>query len=248
MDHFWAIGHSLWVGRRTAEPGFVSYAQGGSSDVLTTTDSLPPVTEGHIRLVLISDTHEQHGTVTVPPCDLLLHCGDVLLINRHFSEEYSRGKIEEFGEWLRQQPAKEVLVIAGNHDLAFQTLGKEQVAALLGNGVRYLEDEAVQAAGLTVFGSPWSCGPTGTGNDAFQRRAFAPDASAENVDVLMTHGPVPSPQVKQLRPRLAIHGHIHDRYGLKRTQAEGIMEVNCSIFDGRFHPTHCPIVVDLPFR
>lgn len=236
MDYVWELGHALWVGRSKASRNKVLHVQATGSTTLAIPD-LPAVPDQHRRLVLISDTHEQHRKLTLPPCDLLLHCGDVLLINRHFSVEYSCGKIVEFGNWLQAQDAAEKLVIAGNHDHALEVLGKERVQELLGEGVQYLEHEFVDVLGLKIFASPWSPGGKHRENHAFQSSDFT--MPPERVHILMTHGQVPLKMLQAIQPEVAVCGHIHEQYGVQGNR------INCSIMDGRFSPTHCPVVLDM---
>ena len=53
----------------------------------------PPDT---LRLVLISDTHEQHGKLDMPPGDVLVHTGDLLLFNSRYRRTTSMDKLSEF--------------------------------------------------------------------------------------------------------------------------------------------------------
>lgn len=245
-DAAYEAGHSLWVGLRgPANPDEVLFVEnienekeGMSAAEFISAEELPP--PNGVRLVCISDTHEAHESVRIPECDILLHCGDLLLINRHFSPSHSAAKITALGEWLTQQPAKCRIVIGGNHDAALEALGKEAVSELLGEEVIYLENETVLAQGLTIYGSPWSSGHSD--NNAFQADQAAgpplPDTPA--VDVLMTHGPPPARYMAQVQPRVSVSGHIHARHGVEGRR------VNCSIMGAGFHPTQCPVVLDLP--
>lgn len=237
-DYLWELGHYAWVGKGHGPADEVTYAC-GSHVQATSIANLPATAEGHRRLVLISDTHEQHRSLKLPPCDILLHCGDALLINRHFSVQYSTGKITELGAWLSEQAALKVLHVAGNHDHAFEALGRDQVQALLGDGVHYLQDDSVDVLGLKIFASPWSDGRSE--NSAFQQEGLSVPKCA--FDILMTHGPPPKHILKEVGPRLAVCGHIHERYGVKN--CNGSSFVNCSIMDGRYNASHRPIVFDI---
>ena len=46
------------------------------------TSRLPAAPDGHVRLVFVSDTHEQLEQVRVPPGDILVHCGDITFCSR----------------------------------------------------------------------------------------------------------------------------------------------------------------------
>lgn len=70
----------------------------------------------------------------------------------------------------------------------------------------------------------------------------------KGLDVLLTHGPLPQAVLAQLRPRLHISGHIHRKYGVSLLDhgTSKTICVNASIMDGKYHPTHVPVVVDVP--
>ncbi|HND88343.1 MAG TPA: metallophosphatase domain-containing protein, partial [Saprospiraceae bacterium] len=136
-----------------------------------------------MRLVFISDTHSQHGSLQVPEGDVLLHCGD-------FSK---RGELDEVGrflEWFGAQPHLYKVLIAGNHDF----LAEEQpdvFASLVPEGVIYLNDSGCRIEGVHIWGSPiqpWFF------DWAFNRRRGPDirrhwDLIPEDTDILLTHGP-----------------------------------------------------------
>ena len=85
----------------------------------------------------------------------------------------------------------------------------------------------------------------------------------DDTDVLITHGPpanildktshgqrVGCPrllsQVKRIKPRLHVFGHIHEAYG-SVTEGSTIF-VNASTCDLRYKPTQPPIAIDLPMK
>ena len=56
-------------------------------------------------------------------------------------------------EWVGTLPHKHKIIIAGNHDLAFE---ENPIAARswITNAI-YLQDESVTLEGLKFYGSPW---------------------------------------------------------------------------------------------
>ena len=79
--------------------------------------ALPPKPAGHLRFVAISDTHNYHSLLPLPPpsdaqIDVLLHAGD-------FSNVGEQPDIDAFTLWIRSMPIKYKVVIAGNHDVSF---------------------------------------------------------------------------------------------------------------------------------
>jgi predicted phosphodiesterase len=71
-----------------------------------------PQRPGTVRCVFISDTHNEHKSIEIPPGDILIHCGDFTYMSRE-------KEITAFNEWLGTLPHKHKLVIAGNHELTF---------------------------------------------------------------------------------------------------------------------------------
>lgn len=207
-----------------------------------------------MRIVCISDTHLRN--VDVPPGDLLIHAGDLTMT----------GTLEEvatFNRWLGQLPHAHRIVIAGNHDYAFETQ-PARARAEITNAV-YLEDALFEVEGLRIWGAPWQpwfCAM------AFNLRRGPEirekwERIPEKPDVLITHGPPAricdrtssgehvgcadlKDVVEQRRPRLHVFGHIHEGYGTVVTPATTY--VNASICDVRYRPLNKPVVIDLPTR
>lgn len=79
--------------------------------------ALPPKPAGHLRFVAISDTHNYHSLLPLPPppdaqIDVLLHAGD-------WSNVGEQADVDAFTSWIRALPLKFKVVIAGNHDVSF---------------------------------------------------------------------------------------------------------------------------------
>jgi predicted phosphodiesterase len=218
--------------------------------------------EGSIRMCILSDTHERHHLFqNVPPCDILVHAGDILMTGRMISHERAIHEMNCFNKWLGKQNAAHRLVVGGNHDLVLETLGHEQSQALLTQAT-YLCNSSVEAMGLHIFGTPLSTGDSE--NRAFQAHDFAADAhekvsqlaqAAQQVDILITHGPCNS-LGHALKPRLMhVSGHVHANHGVRvarsKHAAEGEQvstwyQVAAPIMDRRYNPAQLPIVLDVP--
>ena len=209
-----------------------------------------------MRLVLASDTHEQHGEIAVPDGDVFIHAGD-------FTYRGDLKAIGSFGSWLASLPHERKIVIAGNHDWAFE---RQPVAArsAIGDGRRgisYLQDSGLTIAGISFWGSPWQ---PWFYDWAFNLRR-GPQIAAKwaaippRIDVLITHGP-PSDildstgtesvgcadlkrRVNEVRPRVHVFGHIHESSGM--LVQDGITFVNASICDGDYKPVNPVRVIDL---
>lgn len=208
-----------------------------------------------MRIVCISDTHEQHESVQVPEGDVLVFAGDM----SHVGKSYA---IAAFNEWLGTLPHKHKIVIAGNHDWGF-VLFPELSRALITNAI-YLEDSGCEIEGVKFWGSPITpefCGW------AFNRRRGEPirahwDAIPDDSDVVITHGPPqgildttgPCGQplgcwdltvalTERVKPKLCVFGHIHGGYG--KREWDGTTYVNAAMLDEAYRPGRSPISVDL---
>lgn len=161
---------------------------------------------GFITFVCISDTHGKTSNLTLPPGDILLHCGDFTY--RGYPEE-----VEAFNEFILKQNFRYKIVIAGNHDTIFDLdnydkflakkfhaeKGKfpypEPINAMETkkklNSCIYLEDSYCEIFGYKIYGSPWT--PTyhnwgfnlDRGHDIMEKWSKIPS----DIDILMTHGP-----------------------------------------------------------
>lgn len=204
-----------------------------------------------LRLVLMSDTHNQHRQINVPDGDVLVHAGDATGMGR-------AKEIADFGEWLSELPHKHKVIIAGNHDFMFEkapTLARSLVGS---RGVHYLHDQAVVIEGVKFYGSPYQ--------PFFYDWAFnLPRGEAlarkwaeihDDTDVLITHGPPFGigdlslsdertgckdllERVKQLNLKLHVFGHIHEGHGIYEPTDDGLEKttfVNASICDRTYRP------------
>lgn len=210
-----------------------------------------------MRIVLLSDTHNQHGKIKVPDGDILIHAGDA-------TSGGTYEEVDEFFHWFRRLPHQHKVFVAGNHDWLFQK--EKTLAALLSDGITYLEDSWEMVGGFKIYGSPWQpefC------NWAFNlpRNGFLLEAAwkqiPDDTDILVTHGPPygildtvdmeGSQGCERLRarfgdyinPELHVFGHIHEGYGTYRDNDLSTIFVNASICSPHYEPINKPIVVGL---
>lgn len=206
-----------------------------------------------MRVVLLSDTHSRHDEIVVPDGDLLIHAGD-------FTKRGRRPEIEAFDRWLGTLPHPHKVVIAGNHDFAFEN--EPAAARSWITNATYLQDEGGTFAGLKIWGSPWT---PRFFDWAFNLDRGEPlrrvwDRIPAGLDVVVTHGPPRGildrcsngdhagcddlrDAIERVKPRLHVFGHIHEAYG-KREQ-DGIGYVNACSCTLSYVPSRAPIVVDL---
>ena len=62
----------------------------------------------HVRVVCVSDTHNQTSNINIPDGDILIHAGD-------FSEAGHISEVKSFNKWLGTLPHKHKIVIAGKY-------------------------------------------------------------------------------------------------------------------------------------
>jgi predicted phosphohydrolase len=89
-------------------------------------------------VVCLGDTHGLHRKVAVPEGDLLIHAGDFMRTGILLEE------IVDFNDWLGEQPHPHKIVVAGNHDLLFET-APDKARRQLTNAV-YLENDGIVLA------------------------------------------------------------------------------------------------------
>lgn len=211
------------------------------------------------KICAISDLHEQWADVQVPECDILVIAGDI-------TYEGKWDRLYAFVAWMDMLKAngvcKDIVVIAGNHDLTAQT-NPERFAALMKESCVYLNDTVENVQGLTFFGSPWTPFFYNWAFNAHRGPAIAAHWAMcpDGVDVVVTHGPpfgvcdvIPdgrhvgcvdlrNEMLERVQPKLLICGHIHHSYGYGMLGNTLVM--NAASCTERYKPTNPPLVVTL---
>jgi Icc-related predicted phosphoesterase len=214
-----------------------------------------------MKIVCISDTHEQEDKLIVPDGDILIHSGDL-------TYKGSMPKLAKAADWFKSLPHKHKICVAGNHDFCFENLNHKDAVKLMEDaGVIYLQDSGIQIEELNIWGSPitpfffdW----------AFNRQRGKDikvhwDKIPDNTNVLITHGP--PYMIRDEAPRgvvshenvgcvdllnrigdldhlvLHVFGHIHHGYGV--TKHDRCSFVNASSCTESYSPINPPIVIEL---
>lgn len=180
-----------------------------------------------VRIVAVADTHLFHDErFVVPDGDVFVHAGDMC----------RRGDLAELAiaaAWIEALPHRHKVIVAGNHDWAFQRDPARARAKIA--GCTYLEDEGALIEGLRFWGSPWQPAFHGwafnlpRGEALREKWALIP----AGIDVLVTHSPPHGigdssgwedgeragceelrARVAAVRPRLHLFGHIHQDGGV----------------------------------
>jgi Icc-related predicted phosphoesterase len=203
-------------------------------------------------LCIIADTHRKHREVTIPKCDILIHCGDFCSFEREDEKT-----LQDVDSWFAEAPAKHVVCIGGNHDFLLQS------GAFSFAHATFLEDRLMEVAGLSIYGSPWCPDLSGfayyaTDEQLMERWSKIPSG----VDILITHTPpcgvldFPTSgnphlgcpylrkELRRIQPRMHVFGHVHASHG-EHTE-DGIRYVNAAVVGGknldvRHGPTLCTL-------
>jgi len=215
--------------------------------------------DGAVRFVCLSDTHMKHRLIDVPPGDVLLLCGDLLVMDKG-AELGGVQQLEDINQWLGTLPHRYKLVIAGNHDRTIEELGKNRVRAIFTNAT-YLQDEEVTLLGIRIYATPVSIRGL-SWNRAFQYRRESDEMRQlvnripEGIDILMSHGPpfgygdgnrgcrCLRERIHQIQPRYHVFGHIHTHYGVYLSPIVPTIFINTSSSTILYSVTHLPIVFD----
>lgn len=207
-----------------------------------------------MRLVILSDTHGLHEQVDVPDGDVLVHAGDL-------SNRGTLDGIRRFDAWISGLPHRHKLVIAGNHDFAFEDDAEAARSCI--TAATYLQDEGTTIGGVRFWGSPWQ---PWFFDWAFNLKTPAELAAVwaripDNTDVLITHGPprgildttstgkhagcaeLLREVEERVRPKVHAFGHIHEAHGV--VERGGTAFVNASTCTLQYRPVHPAIVLDI---
>lgn len=204
-----------------------------------------------IRVVIISDTHNDHRSIKhVPDGDILIHCGDFT----------THGNIEhaiDFNDWLGSLSHRFKFVINGNHENNAAWKGKTK--DLLSNAI-FLKYESYtlsisESKKLKIYGTDFSW-PIQGENPYLNNMD-------NDTDIIITHGPPQgfvdgskgcpslSRKCKELSQtgslKLVTCGHIHYAYGeiCDNNIYNNCRYVNASLCGNSRSIVNEPIVVDL---
>ena len=188
---------------------------------------MPSEDKVELTLVAMADTHMFHRDLAVPDGDVLIHAGDMC-------RSGSLNELSIARDFLAALPHRHKIVVAGNHDRAFENQPEE--ARSLFESFVYLQDEARTIEGVKFYGSPWTpwfldwAFNLPRGAPLAEKWAMIPG----DTDVLITHGPPRGIgdhtgavegregcdhlllRVQEVAPKLHIFGHIHQDRGLWR--------------------------------
>lgn len=199
--------------------------------------------------VAISDTHGMYRDIEIPNGDVLIHAGDITRYGK-------LSELNDFNNWLGEQPHQHKIIIAGNHDWCFERQ-KEASIKIITNAV-YLEDQSIEIEGHLFYGSPWQPWFLNWAFNLQRGKEIQEkwDLISNDVDVLITHGPAFGildrningenagcenllSKIEEIGPKVHVCGHIHEGYG--QIVRHSIKFINASVNNERYMPTNNPI-------
>ncbi len=206
-----------------------------------------------MQFVAISDTHNQHQSLVLPPADAIIHAGDV-------TSRGSEYEVVQFMEWFTSLDYKYKIFIAGNHDFFFEQAPQALIHKLIPQNVIYLNDSLVEIASIKIWGSPIS---PWFYNWAFNRHRGEQikkhwDLIPNDIDIIITHGPAYDVldttangdrvgckdlknKIQQTTAKVHICGHIHEAYGPKEINA--VKYINASVLNLQYNLANKPILI-----
>ncbi len=103
--------------------------------------------KAEMKIIAISDTHNQHSNLKLPDGDVLIHAGDA-------TGRGTEKECIEFLDWFQTQEFKHKIFTPGNHDWWFEREPENSRAACKDRGIILLNDSGIEIDGVKFWGSP----------------------------------------------------------------------------------------------
>lgn len=207
------------------------------------------------RIAFLSDTHNKHRFIDVPPVDMLIHCGDFSFMGK--TEE-----LADFNDWIGQLKAegkiKKCILTPGNHDIMLAK-DRQKAESILGNVDHILIHGCAFEFGLKI----WGCSYVPIiGSWVFMKEEsqlyFIYNQIPVNFDIVICHGPprgildrfdgqnvgssALAEVIKTKAPKVMACGHIHSGRGIEVTPETTY--INCAMVNESYQPLF-PIILDV---
>ncbi len=163
------------------------------------------------NFTILSDTHGKHRNITIEPCDILIHLGDIC----NFGDKQ---EMDDFFEWYTLQDALIKIIVPGNHDVEFAK-GIDAFEAMIPQGITLLDN---CKAAIWIPGDDTD--EIGLTTVPVRMQSVGKDwVDLEYTDILLTHCPPYGildgrnhygshrllEHVTQYKPEYHIFGHVH---------------------------------------
>jgi Icc-related predicted phosphoesterase len=132
-----------------------------------------------------------------------LEGGDLLIIAGDLTSNHSLHELDDFNDWVRDQPYDKKILIGGNHDIfledgvydPFDVATHKDECVIIDPSVDYLFDSGTEYKGLKIWGCPWT--PWFIGVNPKCKAFMKSDSKLSEywekipmkIDILITHGP-----------------------------------------------------------
>lgn len=222
-----------------------------------------------MKIAAVSDLHE--NLPEIPECDLLLVAGDITYGLYNDLVAQHRFIYTKFKDWVDSVPAKQVVVIAGNHDQNVEKWGWPALPEWPLN-FHYLQDEGIEIDGIKIWGTPWqpyfynwAFNSSENNPEGFLKEKF--DLIPDDTDIVICHGPphgygdrvgdqrdlraervgsrALTDALRRVNPRLMVCGHIHAGTGDYQLHGKQTRIINAAIVNERYHVKRGPFIVTL---
>lgn len=207
--------------------------------------------------MIIYALSDMHGRLPdVPECDICIIAGDICPIENHKLEYQKEWLNTTFRAWLKKIPAKNIIGIAGNHDMIF-----EKMPEMVPNDLpwTYLWDEMVEIEGIKIYGTPYQKYFHGW---PFMKEEWELEklwSDMPECDIVVCHGPpygagdivknagnqgsiVLAQKLENLNIKWCITGHLHENYGIH--QLGNTKVANVSICDDGYVAVNKPMKIE----
>jgi Icc-related predicted phosphoesterase len=185
-----------------------------------------------MKVVVISDTHNQEHRLGHLSGDVLIHCGDLFNLFSPKPDDLAR-----LDAWFGTLAFDAILVTGGNHDLALESALAHTQQPF--SNAKVLVDAGVVIGGVRFYGSPWV--PELSGH-AFYANAeqlrIAWQKIPTHTDVLITHTPpanildesrhglslgcpLLAYELQRIVPKVHCFGHVHASAGSCEAGSDG---------------------------
>jgi Icc-related predicted phosphoesterase len=191
-----------------------------------------------MKIIALSDTHNQHNHIRVPDGDILVHCGD-------FTNQGTLDEITSFADWFAQLPHKWKILVFGNHEVStdigfydsnWKDLHSHKMKIIpptfwTQRGITVLCNETIKIQGYNIWGHPAL--PFQYNLHAWGYRSPEDSSSMwsrvpADTDIILTHSPpygildetlngvnignedMLVNVVDRIKPRMCIFGHVHN--------------------------------------
>ena len=201
-----------------------------------------------MRILHLSDTHGKHQLIgDMPPADLIIHSGDLSFAG-------APNEVLDFIEWFGGLNYKYKIFIAGNHDYCLDRKKPERIQHFLPRGCFYLYHSGITIEGIKFWGVPFliSDETKGSFDDVVEK-------IPADTDVLISHRPPYAildwsnhttygcmsllQAVMKIAPRYHLFGHIHDAYGIQKSNATTF--ANASLLDEKYQLKNEPFIFEI---